>query len=275
MKEEHFVGTLSKTTKPRLNLIDIQCGTQSICVLMDTGAPTSRINKHTAKTLNLPIEQDGDYDYAVIPKITIGPFQWENLRVSINPHEDKSSIYHGRQTDGIFGCDVMNGLCWIFEPTMRKFHVCTPNHSFFSKWTEGAGCTSIHPHKLADLPSNVWATECFLNGQGPIHTDLDTGAQRTILTSKAGAFLDPTAAREEIRLSNGGTERNVGSYRTTAEEITIAGVRFLKPVVAVCDPIFSVAPELLSKPAILLGIDVIGESRYAFDLHHGEFWIHP
>ena len=94
------------------------------------------------------------------------------------------------------------------------------------------------------------------------------------MTRKAGALLDPNAPRETIHLSNGGEARNVESYRCHAQELAVAGVVFSKPLVAVCDPIFSVAPELLDIPAILLGVDVIGQNSYGFDLHNGRFWLH-
>ena len=262
---------ICNTPKTRLNLVEFQVNAQSDIFLLDTGAPQSRI--HITKAEKFQIQHDGKK--GVIERLQIGPFLWTNFPVSIDSSPDKSTLYHGCPTAGLFGTNLMNGLCWLFERPARKLHICEAEHAFVNQWTAGANSISIHPHVLKDIEGHVWATQSYLNGQGPIHTDLDTGAQRTILTSKAGAYLDPAEPRETIRLSSGGGVNQAESYRCHAESFEIAEVRFERPLVAVCDSIFEVAPELLDKPAILLGIDTIGENSYGFDLQNGIFWIHP
>ena len=284
MHLKYFTAPLAETSKPHLILVQIQCGTHTLCVLLDTGAPTSVIKAHAVKRLNLhthrkenaaPDDDGEDTEYATIPLLSLGDFTWTNLQPSVDHREDSSLLHHGRTLDGVFGCDLMNDLCWLFEPTRRQFHVCTPNHPFLKQWTQDAHHTTIHKHTLGSYAGNVWATQAFLNGQGPIHTDLDTGAQRTLLNTLSGAFLDPNTPREPIRLSNGGDITNVSSYRTQARTLTIAHVTFQDPLIAVCDPIFSIDPPLLKKPAILLGSDLLGQHRYGFDFLNGHFWIHP
>ena len=45
--------------------------------------------------------------------------------------------------------------------------------------------------------------------QRPLHVNIDTGAQRTILTTKAGEFFDPNAPRESITLVSGAGSLNL------------------------------------------------------------------
>lgn len=262
---------LAETTKKRLNIIKIQCMEQELCMLLDTGAPQSSIRVDSAQRLNLAT----DNDFIELPELKLGAFVWEGVKAHPDKREYDSTEYFGCSLDGVLGTDVMNGLCWLFDRPSRKVHICDTEHAFCAEWSKDAAFISTRPHVLGDSSGHVWATEAYLNGHGPIHTDLDTGAQRTIITSKAGALLDPSAPRTPIQLSNGGEVTNVSSYRTRAKSLKIAGITFSNPVVAVCDPIFSVDPPLLERQAILLGIDIIGENSYGFDLKNGLFWIFP
>lgn len=262
---------MSPTPKERLNLVDLECGDERFCVLLDTGAQSSHLRLAAAERLGL--EMDGET--AVIPEIRLGPFVWRDFPVTLDRREDHSAVHHGRPTDGLFGTDLMNGWVWLYERPSRVLHVCSADDPFVAEWTRDANRLAIRPHQLAGASGHVWATECTLDGHGPVHTNMDTGAQRTILTSKAGALLDPEAPREAISVSNGGDAVNVSCYRCHARTIEIAGVRFERPLVAVADPIFQVAPELLAIPAVLLGIDVYGANSYGFDLESGVFWLHP
>ena len=275
MMHKYFTAPLADTSKKELIIVEFQCGRHRLCVLMDTGAPTSMIRKRSADRVGLPVHNKDNTDFVQLPDLSLGDFHWSDMCIAVDSQKDQSLLHHGVETDGVFGCDLMNDLCWIFEPPNGRFHLCTPDHPFLKQWSQGANSLPIHKHTLGDYPSNVWATHCFLNGHGPIHTDLDTGAQRTLLNTKAGAYLDPDSPREPIRLSNGGDIKNVSSYRTRADTLSIADVTFAQPLIAVCDPIFSVDPPLLEKPAVLLGSDLLGLYRYGFDFHGGTFWIHP
>lgn len=261
--------SLLPTSKRGLNLVSVRCQNVPMQFLLDTGAYRSRIHIDSLKNLDGII----DLENPTISSLMIGTHEWNDVHCTVDHKENKSISHFGIHADGVLGTDILNGKCWIFHRPEKVLHIYDPGHPDFLSWTQAADhFIPLRTHLLAGSSNHVWACTGSLNGHGPIHINIDTGAQRTILTTKAGAYLDPNAKRQPIKLSNGGDISQAPSYRTNAEEIRLGNLVFPNPTVAVCDPIFSVAPELLGKPAILLGIDVFGELPYALDLQNGGMW---
>jgi len=261
--------SLLHTSKSGLNLVSVQCQNIPMQFLLDTGADHSRIYIDSLQKLDGIV----DLEHPTIPSLMIGNHEWNDVHFKVNHGENQSISRFGIHADGILGTDILNGKCWIFHRPEKILHIYDSEHPEFLSWTQSAEhFIPLHTHLLAGSSNHVWGCTGYLNGHGPIHINIDTGAQRTILTTKAGEFLDPKSKRQPITLSNGGDVNQAPSYRTTAEEIRLGKLVFPNPTVAVCDPIFSVAPELLDQPAILLGIDVFGEFSYALDLQNGGMW---
>ena len=269
---KHSQLPLLSGQKSRLNIVSVFCNHKELRFLLDTGANRSLIHVDALKEISINTTED----HVQISSLLMGEHEWNNICFHIDRGENKSETYHGIHTDGVLGTDVLNGTCWIFLRPERILHICDYQHPFFQSWTQKAPHhTPLRKHFLHNAVHPVWACTGTLNNHDSVHIDIDTGAQSTILTSAAGQFLNPHHKREPIRLSSGGGVQKAKSYRTKAEEIRISTISFPHPTVAVCDPIFQVAPELLGRPAILLGIDVFGEHSYALDFHDGGMWFSP
>ena len=207
---KHSQLPILSSTKSRLNLVSVFCNQKELRFLLDTGANRSQIHEDSLRTLQIETTDE----YVQLSSMVMGKHEWNDVSFQVVRTENKSMLHHGIHTDGILGTNILNGMCWIHLRPQRIIHICDPQHPFFQSWIQkSTHHTPLRKHFLQDSTHPVWSCTGSINGYDSVHINIDTGAQRTILTSKAGAYLDPKSKREPIRISSGSGVQEAKSYR--------------------------------------------------------------
>lgn len=235
--------------------------------LVDTGASASALYAHACTRMGLAAEPGAEIEMHGaggsqkvqryrLPRLSVAGVDADRLLVSGLPR----GVQHGEEVTGVLGRDVLGGYLVEFDLASGRLGLHRPGELPKSKrgWNEV-------PIRL--LPQIGLVTVEVMLGGRRVTAVLDTGARKTFVNWRA-AHAAGVAAQEgqgRAKMAGGATGHAVHYSLQTFDGIAIGATRFRPSALAISDlPVF--APIGMDKaPAMIVGLDLLGDRRFVID----------
>lgn len=235
--------------------------------VVDTGASASAVYAHARTRMGLTAEPGSQIEMHGaggsqtiqryrLPRLSVAGVQADRLLVSGLP----DGIQHGEEVMGVLGRDVLGRYLVEFDLASGRIGLHQPGQLPVSVrgWNEV-------PIRL--MPRVGLVLFDVMLGDTRIAAVLDTGARKSFMNWHA-ARAAGVSAKEKLgkKKAAGGVTRHAVPYTLrTFDAIAIGATRFRASALAISDlPVF--APIGMDQgPAMIVGLDLLGERRFVID----------
>lgn len=242
-------------------------GTQLFVV--DTGATASAVYEHTRTRMGMTpepgaeIEMHGAAGSQVIhryrlPRLSVAGVDADRLLVSGLP----DGIRHGEDVMGVLGGDVLGRHLVEFDLVSGRLGL----HRSGERPSSARGWNEV-PIRLMPRVGLVMI-EVTLDGT-QVTAVLDTGARKSFINwhaARAAGITPGSKGLQKASMANGGVTSHAFEYRMRKfQGIGIGGTAFRPSMLAISDlPVFT--PMGMDRaPAMLVGLDLLGNRRFVVD----------
>jgi predicted aspartyl protease len=254
----HVAPTIPITiTAQREVLVPVVVDGRSFMFQLDTGASASAITPATRDRLGLPrgtraesVAAGGamDVEEVTVHRVRVGDREIGDLQVSVMAIDELP----GKSVDGVLGQDVLARYIAEIDLAGRRFVL------------HARDATAWRTPDLVAIP--------FTDDEGLIRVDarlgasevaaiLDLGASSTVANPRVGGAADDAARGKAYGADNHAIEARV----LPATTIQLGELTLAAPSVVVADlPVFATL-HLADRPAVILGMDVVGTRRLVID----------
>lgn len=235
--------------------------------VVDTGASASALYAHACSRMGLAAEPGAEIDMHGaggsqkvrryrLPRLSVAGVDADRLLVSGLPE----GIQHGEEVMGILGRDVLGRYMVEFDLASGRLGLHRP------------GAVPKSTHGWNEVPIRLMPriglvmVDVMLDGR-KVTAVLDTGARKTFVNWRAARATGFTEqdGRGRARTAGGATGHAVRYSLRTFNGIAIGATRFRPSALAISDlPVF--APIGMDKaPAMIVGLDLLGDRRFVID----------
>ncbi|MFC5568733.1 aspartyl protease family protein [Lysobacter yangpyeongensis] len=235
--------------------------------VVDTGASESALYAHARLRMGLPAEPGSEIEMHGaggsqkvrryrLPSLSVAGMSADRLLVSGLP----KGIQHGRDVTGVLGRDVFGRYLVEFDLSANRFGLYNPGELPSSR----RGWNAV-PIRLMPRVGLVML-DVMLDG-ARVTAVLDTGARKTFVNWRAAhaAGVSAQPRRDAAKTAGGATQHAVRYSLCTFDVIAIGSTRFRPSELAISDlPVF--APIGMDQaPAMIVGLDLLGDRRFVID----------
>lgn len=235
--------------------------------VVDTGASSSAVYAHARTRMRLAAEPGADIEMHGaggsqtvrryrLPRLSVAGVQADRLLVSGLPE----GIQHGEEVTGVLGRDVFGGHLVEFDLASERLGLHRPGELPPSV----RGWNAV-PIRL--MPQAGLVMLDVMLGDAKVTAVLDTGARKTFVNWRAARAAGVTAGERLGRKKTaGGATRHAVPYSLrTFDGIAIGATRFRPNALAISDlPVF-VTIGMDHAPAMIVGLDLLGDRRFVID----------
>lgn len=257
-----------RTEKGHLGTQVTLSGHGDFLFVLDTAASTSAIYEHTRAALELSadpalrIELQGAGGAQTIeryhlPPLAVAGVEAKGLVVAGLP----AGVKHGEEVMGIVGVDVFGEHVVEFDLKANRIDLHDAGHAPASErgWNE-LPVTLLPPVRFATV-------EVMVGGQ-PVTAVLDTGASRSFInwqSARAAGVTPETEGLEKVSTTHGATNHGFDSAKYDFDGVAIGATTFGTARLSISDLSVFAALGLKDKPAMILGLDLLGDRRFVID----------
>lgn len=236
---------------------------------VDTGAGTSALYEHMRLRMRLAPVTGGQIELVGaagtqmveryrLPGVALAGMEARNLLVAGLP----AGISHGDEVMGLIGRDVLSAYVVEFDLAGRRLGLHAP------------GTLPVSVHGWARVPfrmrHGVGLIEFTLElGGAKVRSVLDTGARKSFVNWRAAGAAGVSRGGTDLMANDapgGGATAHSFRFHTAAfPEVEIGSMRLGRPRLSIADlPVFD-ALQMANAPAMIVGLDLIGERRFVVD----------
>lgn len=243
-------------------------GHGDLLFVVDTGASASAVYEHARTRLRLAPEPGGQIemhgaagsqriDRYRLPPLTVAGVRTGRLLATGLP----DGVAHGDDVVGVVGRDVFGGHAVEFDLHGGVLGLHRPGELPHSARGWDTVPIRLMPH------TGLVTIEVRLDG-APVTAVLDTGARKSFINWRAarGTGLAPGAKGLVRQASGGGATAHRFAFDVARfDALAVGRTRFGSPSLAIADlPVF--APlGMDGAPAMILGMDLLGDRRFVID----------
>lgn len=251
-------------------------GSERVLFNVDTGAGATAVYEHARKRMRLArvpgarIEMQGaagtqEIERYRLPLLSVAGVEARNLLVSGLP----AGISHGDEVMGILGRDVLSKHVVEFDLVQDRLGLHAP----------GTRPSSVHGwHRIPfRLRPDIGLIELTVElGGAKVRSVLDTGARKSFVNWHAAraAGISPQSPGLVRSSASGGATAHAFSFDIASfPDVEIGGARLRRPLLSIADlPAFA-ALHMDNRPAMIVGLDLIGDRRFVVDYPNSQLMI--
>jgi predicted aspartyl protease len=163
--------------------------------ILDTGASHCLLSPELSAMLGIRPEEEKQamgaagpvkLAFAHVSSISIGSARQANLKVALTSEIQRVAAAIRSRIDGVLGFDFLKDFILVIDYRASAFRLALPSEH--GNGNANPSRASI-PFKLASSSKPLILVPAMVNGQGPFQFALDTGASRTMLSSRLAEKL--------------------------------------------------------------------------------------
>lgn len=239
--------------------------------VLDTGAEGSAIYEDVAALFDFPdagrTNLQGQTGASVVTLIDIGEVTLDGVRKGpieaaiLPPRADKIRLA------GVVGLDVFGDRTLDFDLPRRRLSLLAPGR-LPDDLTTSPVAAKATAGQLLTVPVKI--------GSVTATAVIDTGARKTLVNWSLARLLKIAPADLSVgETINGATNMAIGTGTTQLSEVELGTRRLTDAPVLVADlPVFEIF-GVADRPAIILGLDWLGDTRLVVDFPGQRVWFEP
>jgi len=235
--------------------------------VVDTGASESAVYAHARTRMKLATEPGSEIEMHGaggsqtvqryrLPRLSVAGVDADRLLVSGLPR----GIQHGEDVMGVLGRDVFGGYLVEFDLASDRLGLHRPGEMPRS----ARGWNEVPIHLMPQV--GLVMVDVMLGG-AKVTAVLDTGARQTFMNWRAAraAGVSKGEGSDKAKTAGGATGHAVRYSLRTFDAIAIGATRFRPSALAISDlPVF-VPIGMDQAPAMIVGLDLMGDRRFVID----------
>lgn len=246
--------------------------------ILDSGADGSAVYEWFARTAHLPkdeggaVELSGQTGSAKVTMYHVGDFELEGHHLrNVSAYGLPNRHDAGREA-GVLGNDFMDGAVVVYDFPCRQVEV----HAKPVNVARIAGDGAVPVQAGIDEGTTLLTLPVSVNGAAGVAI-LDTGSRGSRLTPSFASAAGIDASSSRFR--DGAPIFGANSRKMIPRDGTIGTIRFggveIEHVNAQVIDLPVLKDDFKGKPAMLLGVDLIGRFRVIYDHSARKIWFHP